>query len=91
MERSSLDEAYLPFAEFSSDLANLDGMILDDEEQLSMVVDEVTCDMPVEMDILIDKDGKVEIGAAAPLYYLETSFVPVFHQLKVKLIKKNCE
>lgn len=87
----SLDEAFLPFVELISELSDLEGRVADvfDDGQVSMEIEKAEMGLPVELDILVDDSGQVTLGGVPPLYHLETSFTPVFHQLTLKLEVTN--
>ena len=42
----------------------------------------VELDMPVQIQILTDAEGKTSFGITPPLYKIETSFNPVYHQVR---------
>lgn len=85
MDETRIDEAYLSFSEFVVAASEIDGAIADPGKGVAMEVEQATLGMPVEMDVVVDDDGSVAIGTIPPLYYLETSMMPVFHQVTLTL------
>ena len=86
---SKIDEAFLDFSEFMEHLSTLDGKVADVEgdEAISMEIETVKMGLPFQLDIAVDDDGEVSLGAVPPLYYTETSFMPAFHQIEITLEK----
>ena len=82
-----LDEAFLPFSEFIEELSDLEGKLIDSEgdEVINMEIERVDMQLPMQIDLTVDENGNVSIGGVPPLYYVETTFMPVFHQLSLRL------
>jgi hypothetical protein len=78
-----LDQELLPFAEVVHALAEIEGVVGDDQWGMKMSVEEIEIDMPLEFDIMTDENGNVVLGGAPPTQTIETSFMPVFHRVKV--------
>ena len=54
-----------------------------------MHIDELTFDLPVELDPVVT-DGQVNaLGASPPTQIVETSTMPVFHHLRVTLAERG--
>lgn len=83
--RNELEETFLRFGELLEEMSNVDGIVDDKKLGIAMQMEEATLGIPVQLDILVSDDGQVEIGGTPPLHYTETSFDPVFHQLKITL------
>ena len=83
--KNPLDEAFLPWADFIEASSDVEGAVADPGKGVAMTVERAEINMPVELDIVVDDDGRVEIGAIPPLYYVETSVMPVFHQVTLTL------
>ena len=79
------DEAFLTFARFVEEATDLEGEMHHSEEGVAMQIESVEMSMPIELDITVDEDGKILFGAIPPLYYVETSVMPVYHQLTITL------
>ncbi len=61
--------------------------IIDEDEGVSMHIQGIEMDLPVQLMVAMDNDGAVQIGITPPLYKLETSFTPVMHQLRFRFEK----
>lgn len=89
-----IDEAMLDMGELLSQMTDVDGYLSDRETLSAMRVERVNMSMPIELDLLVHDDGSVVLGGSPPLYYTETTLLPVFHQLALTVIveeKKNHE
>ena len=78
---------YMSFSEMLEELTNLEGSVQGkfEDQSIFMELESAEMELPVEIDISVDESGKVTIGGTPPIYYVETSFMPVFHQLKINV------
>lgn len=51
----------------------------------TMRLDTLVLDLPVELEVYQQRDGGVRLGAAPPTQYHETTVMPVFHRLRVRV------
>ena len=77
-----IDEAMMSFQEMVNELVEPVDEILDEENGVLMGISKISLDMPIQLDVAVDENGKVQLGATPPLYHVETSFGSVFHQLR---------
>ncbi len=85
MDDRQIDEAMLEMAEFVSQMTEVEGYLIDPENEIAMKLEEVKLSIPIELDLLVAEDGSVILGSSPPLYYTETTILPVFHQLNVTI------
>ena len=85
MNEAEIDEAMLSLAEFVSQMTDVDGSIMDADNPTAMHVKQVQLSIPIQLDLLVKDDGSVILGGSPPLYYTETTILPVFHQLDVTI------
>jgi hypothetical protein len=78
-----IDQELLPLAEIVYALSEIEGAVGDDAWGMKMSVDEIEIDMPLEFDIMTDDNGKIVLGGSPPTQTIETSFMPVFHRVKI--------
>src|SRR5687768_5074010 len=88
---SLVDEAMLGIGEFVSQMTDVDGYMFDTEMSTALRVEKVEMSMPMQLDIQVREDGSVILGGSPPLYYTETTFSPVFHQLTINIIAEKKE
>lgn len=85
MVRTEIDEAFVAFHEHLLGIMVTEGQVEDPMGTMSLKIESVTLDMPVQFDV-IDSEGTVmQLGSAPPLYYIHTSIMPVFHQVRITL------
>ena len=77
-----MDETFLPFHEIIEKLSSFKGEINDEENGIRSYIYEFEIDTPVELDILTDENGRVQIGVIPPLYRINTTFRPSYHRIK---------
>lgn len=80
-----VDEAMLEMGDFLSQMTDVEGYLTDTEMHISMKIEKLNMSMPVQLDLLVQDDGSIVLGASPPLYYAETTFLPVFHQLTINI------
>lgn len=89
MDVPKIDEAFLEISDFVQELADMEGQVGSEAIGVSMEIEKATMELPVELDIQVDDQGKVYLGAIPPMYYVETTIMPVFHQIKLKVERKK--
>lgn len=77
-----MDEAFIPFHQLVENMTSIEGEMYDEKMGVRSYIFEFEIDTPVELDILTDEDGIVQIGTVPPLYRVETSFRPSYHRIK---------
>lgn len=77
-----IDEAFMPFQQILERLLAFGGEIVDEEQGVRSYIYACEIDSPVELNVIKDEDGKLQIGSTPPLYYVDTSFRPSFHRLR---------
>ncbi len=85
MAERQIDRASLPLAEFILNASDLEGGTQGEATDDPMRIERAKLGMPVELEIVVDERGEVTLGATPPLYYLDTSVMPVFHQVTLTL------
>lgn len=87
-EPKPFDESLLHFSAFVESLtADLGGRVTDEDDIASMSVEEVLLTMPIELEINIDESAQLVVGGAPPTQRTETSVMPVFHRLTLRLVR----
>lgn len=79
------DGALAPFGDFAADLAVFAETLEDADAGVSLAVDGMTIDLPVELEVLVDGDGRVRLGGEPPTQFTATSVMPVFHRMRITL------
>src|SRR5262249_12170910 len=79
-----IDEAFLPFATVIEQLVSFRQELVDADAGVRWYGHTIEIELPVEFDVVRDADGQLQIGSTPPLYYVDTSFRPSFHRLRLK-------
>ena len=77
-----MDEAFFSLNNIINDLNPAPAEFWDEEEGVHSYIDRFDIDMPVELAITVDENGKVIIGTTPPLYYVDTTYRPSYHQIR---------
>lgn len=84
-----MDEAFINFGQIIEKVLDIKGDIRDEDNGMHFYIDEIEVGTPVELDIVVDAQGKVTIGAIPPLYRVATSFRPSFHTITLTATKNK--
>ena len=84
-----MDEAFLPLHAIVNNLGPETPEFVDETEAFRMYVDKFEIDMPVELSITTDDNGQVTIGTAPPLYYVDTTYRPAYHQIRFTAVRND--
>jgi len=86
-EHENIDEAMLPFSELVEELASIEAQAGSKQMGVIMEIERLKAGLPLQLDLLTDENGRVVLGGSPPLYYVETTFLPVFHSITYTLEK----
>lgn len=79
-----IDEAFMPFEQIVERMLSFRGDIVDEEAGVRSYIYRCEIESPVELDVFRDEDGTLQIGSTPPLYYVNTSFRPAYHRVRIK-------
>ena len=79
-----IDEAFMPLEQIVARMLAFNGEIVDEEAGVRSYIYRCEIESPVELNVVKDEDGTVQIGSTPPLYYVDTSFRPAYHTLRIK-------
>ena len=74
-----------PLAEVMEQLTDWDEMLVDFQTASTMHVEAVKLEMPLELRVQADETGKVSLNGSAPTQTTQTTIMPVFHRIKLRL------
>ncbi len=81
------DSLLMPFSQLIHDLVDYNKHLEEPILGQVMTVEQVKLDMPVEINIAVDDQGKVTLNGSPPTQRTETTILPVFHQLKLRVVR----
>ena len=82
---NNINDDFIPLHEFVDEFISIDTYMEShfEYQTIAMQVQKITTETPCHLSIEVDENGQVQIGSIPPLYYVETSFMPVFHNIKI--------
>lgn len=84
-----MDEAFIPASAIVGQIVSVDGEVVDRETGIRFWIDRFEIELPLELSIARDADGRLEIGSTPPLYYVDTSFRPSYHRIRVTAVMEK--
>ena len=79
-----IDEAFMPFTTIIERMLAFNGEIVDEDAGVRSYIYRCEIESPVEFDVVKVEDETLQIGSTPPLYYVDTSFRPSYHRLRIK-------
>ncbi|MBE7383758.1 MAG: hypothetical protein F6J95_020370 [Leptolyngbya sp. SIO1E4] len=83
------DDPLLPFDQLVSHLADYDKQLVDPATGQALTVEQLQVDMPIELRVTVEDDGSVSLNGAPPTQRTETTILPVFHQMKLRIVRED--
>ncbi|OEK08223.1 hypothetical protein A8C32_01805 [Flavivirga aquatica] len=79
------NEDFIDFSEFIEEFISIDTYMEShfEHQTVTLHVEKITTETPCQLHVEVDDKGEVKLGSIPPLYYVETSFMPVFHNIKI--------
>ncbi|MBD2206940.1 hypothetical protein H6G33_31185 [Calothrix sp. FACHB-1219] len=78
-----------PFGELIAQLTDYEPQTYDPETGLTMSIEQITIQMPIEMRIETQENGEVTVKSSAPTQNIETTIMPVFHRLQLRVVTND--
>ena len=66
-------------------MADLDADLADADTGLRMLVERVEIDTPIELDVRVSDGDAVELIGGPPTQTIETTWMPVFHRIRLTI------
>ena len=77
------DEFLHPFGRLFEGIADLDAHLADLDAGVAFELDRADVDTPIEVDAVVADDGAVTLTSAPPTQHVETTYMPVFHRVRM--------
>jgi hypothetical protein len=84
-----MDPAFLPFADALAEMLDFGGEIVDQEAGVRSHITECTIELPIELDVSRGDSGALVLGSAPPIYYVDTSYRPSYHRIRVTAVQDH--
>ena len=81
------EDGFIALSDFILEMATIDFYFSEHfmDQDIVLTPEKIETETPVQLSIEIDENNEVKIGAIPPMYYLETTFMPVFHSIKLNI------
>lgn len=77
-----IDEAFMPFHKIIAQVLAFGSEIVDEDSGVRSYITTYEIESPIEMDIVMNANGDIQIGCTPPLYHVDTTVRPSFHSLR---------
>ncbi|NGO48989.1 hypothetical protein [Streptomyces ureilyticus] len=77
-----MDEAFIPLHALVLAMLPAIDEYVDDEAGVRAYITRYHIESPIELDVTTDAEGAQRIGTTPPLYYVDTSLRPSYHQMR---------
>ncbi len=78
-----------PFAQLIETLTDYEKEIVDPNTGQAMTIEQLQVDMPIELRVSVAEDDTVTLKGSAPTQRVATTVLPVFHRLKLRVVKEG--
>lgn len=86
-----VDEVLMQFSEMIDILSDYEKQRVDPETGQVMTIEEIKLNYPIELKVTTDSEEKVTIKSSPPTQRTETTILPVFHQIKMRIVRDDGE
>jgi len=84
-----MDPAFLPFADAVAEMLAFRGEIVDEETGVRSHITQCTIELPIELEVSRGESGALVLGSAPPIYYVDTSYRPSYHRIRVTAVQDS--
>lgn len=81
-----MDPTFLAFGDALAELLDLRGELVDHEAGVRSHITRIDIELPIEIDVSRDESGKLVLGSCPPIYYVDTSYRPSYHRIRVTAV-----
>jgi hypothetical protein len=81
-----MDPAFLAFTDALAQMLDIRGEIVDDEVGVRSHIMQLSIELPIELDVSRDESGALVLGSAPPIYYVDTTYRPSYHRIRVTAV-----
>jgi hypothetical protein len=79
------------FADLIYELVNYGMEMTDPTTGLTLTLDQININMPIEFNAIVNEIGQVTLQGSPPTQRTETTFLPVFHQMRLQIVRDDAE
>ena len=86
-----LDQDLMQFSDMIEVLSNYEKQRIDPQTGQVMTLEEIQLEFPIELRIEVDAEENLTLKSSPPTQRTTTTILPVFHHLKVKIVRNDGE
>ncbi len=75
----------MPFGRLLSEVADIEEQLSSLPEAEALRIEQIRLDLPLEIRVQIDADGGLQVLGSPPTQRTETTILPVFHRLTLRV------
>jgi len=81
------DEDFIILSDFVQEISAIDYYLTEEfkDEDITLTVEKIQMETACQLVVNVNDNNQVQIGAIPPMYYVETTFMPVFHNIKLSI------
>lgn len=79
----------MPFSQLVEELTNYEKQQVDPNTGFAMTIAQLMVDMPIELKVTVNHDGKVNLKGSPPTQLVKTTIMPVFHQMRLTVVRED--
>ncbi|MBW4419904.1 MAG: hypothetical protein KME13_11845 [Myxacorys californica WJT36-NPBG1] len=80
-----------PFAQLVEKLTDYEKQIGTPKLGCVMTIEQLTVDMPIELKVTVNPDGTVQVKGSPPTQLVNTTVMPVWHQMRLRIVREDDE
>ena len=85
------DDTLMSFSDMIDTLADYEKQRIDPQTGQVMTIEEMKLNFPIELRVEVNPEGKVNLKSSPPTQRTETTILPVWHQLKMRIVRDDGE
>jgi hypothetical protein len=86
-----MNDSLMTFHELIEDLVSTEMAIADPMTGMAQIIEQVDVEMPIELRVEVDEMGQVTLMGSPPTQRTETTILPVFHQMRLRICRDSEE
>lgn len=81
----------MPFAQLVDELTNYETQVGTPELGCVITIEQLTVDMPIELKVTVNPDGTCTVKGSPPTQLVQTTVMPVWHQMRLRVVREDGE
>jgi hypothetical protein len=81
----------MPVSQLMEELTAYEKQIVDPKTGYALILEQITVDTAIELKVIVNSDGTVELKSAPPTQLFQTTIMPVFHHMRLRVVREDGE